>query len=318
MIRRLLVVVFAALAASAARAERVSRCPEGSRPVRLANSTHWACAATDGTLPSTQGCAQGYEEAAVRGEELARLCVLEEIVVSGRRDVCPPGERAAALADARGDIVCEKARPASALSCPSGTRARPTPGALRPFRCVPARAARDSLEDAATRPTRSAANVLDAISGAVTAPAGRSFASINGYLRRNVAGEPAFDYPKGWGLTDGWRDRPATLMIFFNAHAGRPIQLSISRHRASDPNYEPIDSAVEKEKAWRGAREEGRRTVDGASARVLRARAESDTAFVPAAGGYYVISYSAPEPAYAANHAAFERLLRSFKAAERR
>ena len=245
---------------------------------------------------------------------------------------CPQGTERVMTGDPYNPFRCaeKKRHPRSLLNligpaastaaphCPLGAHPVMTPGMLRPYRCVmgKARSAEPAPGDADDAP------VLVPTEGKSTGrrKSDMSRLTAKSYGRFSVPGEIAFEYPKAWHITDGWKDSPPAIYIVFDAgRGGKPVSLTVTLAEPGGPGYQNMDLAMLKEREWQDAvLEPGRVKVDGKPTRLLAVKGSSRSAYVDAGGGrYFTLNYSAPGDLYEAYQPAFERLLRTFRAAAR-
>jgi hypothetical protein len=182
--------------------------------------------------------------------------------------------------------------------CPQGFRVVETGGPLK-FRCVAERAG--SVDKVLTAPEPEAGSRSEA---AAEAPSQEYQSFRSPGLRADV--------PRGWARTDAWSDEVPTLFLELGGRRrGKPVSMTVSRFSPGQPEYEPLDAALAKEREYQGSRETAGRRVAGLPARLTLA-GESRCAYVDAGGGvYYVLTYSAPKELFKTWEPAFERLLSS-------
>ena len=189
---------------------------------------------------------------------------------------------------------------------------------LRPYRCVmgKAQSAEPEPGDADGAP------VLVPTQGKSTGSRKAVTAKLTAksYDRFAVSGEVSFEFPKAWHITDAWKDSPPAIYIVFDAdRGGKPVSLTMTLAEPGSPGYQDMALAMLKEREWQDAvPEPGRIRVDGKPTRLLTVKDSSRSAYVDAGGGrYFTLNYSAPGDLYEAYQPAFERLLRTFRAAAR-
>lgn len=124
----------------------------------------------------------------------------------------------------------------------------------------------------------------------------------------------ALAVPRGWHVTDAWKDEIPTLYVELDERRGKPVTMLVSRLAPGQAGYEPMDSAIAKEKEYQGARETTARKVSGFDARQTVVEGESRTVYADAGdGAYYLFSFTAPKDSYPVYEPAFQRLLSSAK-----
>lgn len=225
---------------------------------------------------------------------------------------CPRGTHQAEDGAMRGKCVMDRPGDAKAYEEPSAR-----PGGGRKLQRVggtedPEQAAADApappassgakpfLENVLTPETPKAKNAAPAVS---------SPGEYETYRAHGVR----FDVPRGWHVTDGWKDEVPTFQVEHDPKKrGKPVTMLLSRVAPGQPGYEPLAEALSKEKEYHGAQEGAARKVAGLPARQVVVTGESRTVFVEAGGGaYYTFSYAAPKDLFKLFDPAFERLLSS-------
>lgn len=288
----------------------MERCPEGSRPLRTADPKEpWTCALTAERHRDARECPPGAHPVVGTDPYNPFHCALSDVRLVPARGACPPGQSAVPSADPGKEYECEGAMRAPA--CPKNTRPVPTPGRLTPFRCVaePARARPPS--GGRCPPGTRKVRTENPFAPLQCAPQARAGAA--GYSDYAVRGQLRLRYPSSWALSDAWKESPPSLYILWIPPTdGPPAALTVSRHRRGATEYEPMEIAMEKEKRWRAARSEEGAPVAGLPALHLAVPGESKSAFVRAADGYFVLSYSAPGELFERWLPAYRTLLESF------
>lgn len=182
--------------------------------------------------------------------------------------------------------------------CPQGFRVVETGGPLK-FRCVAERAG-------------SVDRVLTAPESSHEPREQPSAQAPSDYQIFRSAGLKA-EVPRGWALTDAWRDEVPTLFLELgDRRKGKPVAMTVSRFSPEQRDYESLDEALAKEREYQGSRETAGRKIGGRPARQMLVLGENRSAYVDAgAGVYYVLTYSAPQELFKTWEPAFERLLSS-------
>ena len=134
-----------------------------------------------------------------------------------------------------------------------------------------------------------------------------------------VQGAVGFDVPRGWRVTDGWKDaEPSVYVTADRGRDGRPVSLSVSRLRRGQPGFVDLETRVWQEEDWRSAKELGRASEGGRMTVHLETAGESRLTLVTADEGYFAIAYGAPGDLYKRYLPAFERLIKTFRNLEGR
>ncbi|MFH1724123.1 MAG: hypothetical protein ABII00_05810 [Elusimicrobiota bacterium] len=340
------------LPAPRAAAKSAARCPEATRPIRTVDPLHpWACVLNDERYRDGIECPAGSRPITTVDTFEPFKCAVNGVELVVPRGICPPRQHAIPTADPTKDYECEKVGDnfRSGPRCPKGTRPVPTPDALRPFRCVagkkavdpeptaePDFGARGAKRDPKGRPARRERAPLP--TGPTRPKAGRCPEGAKKVLTENpfapvqclpktskrpqrmrfekyrTAHEIAFQYPKDWHLTDAWRDEEPSIYILLGSQQdGRPVSLSITRHRRGDAGFLTLESRIWREQDWHGSKETGRAEIAGLPAVRLAVERESEMAFVETSDGYYVLAYSAPAELFDRYAPAYHRLLKTFR-----
>lgn len=330
---------------SAAAARGVSRCPRESRPVRTVDPLHpWACVLADERYRDGIECPTGTHSITTSDQYDPFKCALTGLVLLPPRGICPPGHQPIPTADPDKEYDCEKVGKGfkGGPRCPRGTRPLPTPGALRPFRCVPGSSARES-EPSATpnfrkRKKRSRGKKGTRKKGKSVPKDGKCPKGMRKlytenpfepvqcvrkapkrpkrlrYKKYRVGGELSFQYPDGWDLEDAWRDEePAIYLLLDTKRDGRPVSLSIAKHLRGSEDFLSLESRIWQEKDWHGARETGRKKVASRPTVHMSVSGHSEMAFVDIYNGYLVVSFTAPEDLYDSYLPAYRRMLDSLR-----
>lgn len=224
--------------------------------------------------------------------------------------------------------------------CPSGFHPVMTPDRLQPYRCVPkSRASADpdaeGLEETAPSPAAAPkrgvtigreveaktcpegtrqVKVEDPFDPVRCIPVGKTKAPAS-YKRYSVPGELSFEFPRGWHLTDGWKDEVPTLYVLFDlGDGGQKVALSVTRNAPGQEGFVPLDKHLVREREWQGAQELGQAPVAGRKARMTEVSGQSRSAYLEdGQGGYYAIGYSAPTLSFEAYLPVYQKLLASFR-----
>ncbi|TBR17110.1 hypothetical protein EPO15_17655 [bacterium] len=337
----------ALLAAGAAwAAQNVSHCPEGSRPSRtLEQRRPWACVLDSERYQDGVDCPAGTRAVTTPEAASPFKCAREDVTLTAPRGICPPGETAIPSDDPDKPYACEPVGKSfmGGPRCPKGTRPVPTPGQMQSFRCTaepkgadPAPAARP---DFAPPPGKEKAVVKPAAPGKpVNCPQGtrrvvtenpfepvqclpeeESDAKPLAYRPFKVSGAVSFDVPRGWNVTDAWKDaEPAVYVMADRGRDGRPVSLTVTRSRRGQAGYVDLETRIWQEEDWHAAKEVSRSREGGRLSIHLEAPGESRLTLVSAPDGYFALSYGAPAELYPRYLPAFERLVKSFKSLEGR
>ena len=133
------------------------------------------------------------------------------------------------------------------------------------------------------------------------------------YKRYTIPSRIRFLYPRGWNLIDAWQDDvPSVYIRLEKPWGGKLPSLSISWYPRGR-SKETMQTMIQKERKWRKAKEVRGAKVSKLPTVHLSAAKESRLAFVKAKGGYFVLSYSAPEDMFARFLPAYRKLLKSFQ-----
>jgi hypothetical protein len=332
-----LFLVWAGLVAPAS-AEVVTRCPKKTVAIQTADSrTPWACILPGEKYSTGVNCPRGYEAITTTNPYDPFKCAKKGITLAAPRGMCPPGHRPVPTSDPEKDYECKKIGKGflTGPRCPRGTQPVPTPGALKPFRCVRRERASATEPTAApnfgkkrtkkkrgpvkgrcprgTRKVRTE-NPFDPIQCIPTGKRKRTHAK----RRFRKKGQIYFEYSADWNLTDAWKDEiPSAYLLKNSGSDGRPISITVSRHRRRQKDYQTMQVGIRREKDWHHAQDSGQGTVGGLPAFFLNVPGEADTAFVQTGDGYYVISFSSPKFMYKEASVAYRRILKSFKHLEK-
>lgn len=335
-----------AAAGAAWGAQTVSHCPEGSRPSRtLEQRRPWACVLDSERYQDGVDCPAGTRPVTTPQAASPFKCAREDVVLAAPRGICPPGETAIPSDDPDKPYACEPVGQSflGGPRCPKGTRPVPTPGALQAFKCTaepkggdPAPKARPDFspppgkEKPAAKPPAGAKpvscpkgtrrvvteNPFEPVQCLAEEPAA---AAPLAYRPFKVPGAVAFDVPRGWNVTDAWKDaEPAVYVMADRGRDGRPVSLTVTRLRRGRPGYVDLETRIWQEEDWHAAKEIGRTSDGGRLSIHLEAPGESRLSLVSAPDGYFALAYGAPSELYGLYLPAFERLLKSFRILEGR
>jgi len=136
------------------------------------------------------------------------------------------------------------------------------------------------------------------------------------YTRFAIPGAVSFEFPRGWHLTDGWKDEPPTIYVALGAQGnGKPVAMTVTAAEPGQAGYQSMELAILKEKEWQGAvPEKATGRVAGLKARFVTVAGVSRSAYVDQGDGRYLtLNYSAPGDLYKAYLPAFQRLLKSLR-----
>lgn len=238
-------------------------------------------------------------------------------------DSCPPGTSRLATDDPLEPFRCvaagEEARPflpkmgsfRSPPQCPKGTVPVATPGQIQRYRCA---AKPRSVEEPelAPKPARETSPRL-------AARGASPLESSGGFQRYDVRGEFEVDYPKGWHVTDGWKDEIPTLYFELDTgRQGKQVTLVVSKIVKGQYGYLDLETAIAKEKEWQNAVEKPVEKIGGLPARLLSVSHESLSGYVRLGpDAYYTLTYSAPEDLFETFEPAYQRMLDSFRTLRR-
>jgi len=342
--RIILYAAFAAAAAAPVRAEFVSRCPPGTTPVETADGgSPWSCILKDLRYQEGIECPKGFRPVTTTNPLDPFKCGKTGIQLLNPRGICPPGHRVMPNSNPKKDFECEKIKKGfrRGPGCPRGYQPVPTPGGLKPFRCIrrekPTTVSPDAVPDftqekPAPKESNSADRKKTCPKGTVKIFTENPFDPVqcvrkkkskwraSDYIPYLKNPEVTFSYPKNWHLTDAWDDKelPSIYMVADTDRDGRPVTLSVSRHLEGENGYQSVQEAIEKEKKWHGANEDGKGTVGGLPAVFMRVKYEARTAFVNFGSGYYTIAFSSSEELFDAYVPAYRKLLETFRRRARR
>jgi len=137
--------------------------------------------------------------------------------------------------------------------------------------------------------------------------------------RYSIPGEITFAFPRGWHLTDAWKDAPPTVYVVYDTgRGGKQVTLTVTLAGKGQAGYQEMNLAILKEREWQGAVEDGRGSVGGLPARFVGVPGSSRSAYIAQGEDrYFTLTYSAPAELYAAYLPAFKRLLDTFRAGPR-
>lgn len=228
--------------------------------------------------------------------------------------------------------------------CPSGFHPVMTPDRLQPYRCVPKSRASaepdaEGLDEAPVAPAAApkrgvtigreveaktcpegtkTVRVEDPFDPVRCVPIGKAKAP-GSFKRYTVPGELSFEFPRGWHVTDGWKDEVPTLYVLFDlGDGGQKVALSVTRNAPAQDGFVPLDKHLVREREWQGAQELPRATVAGRKARVSEVAGQSRSAYLEdGQGGYYALGYSAPPLSFETYLPVYQKLLSSFRLEER-
>jgi hypothetical protein len=115
-------------------------------------------------------------------------------------------------------------------------------------------------------------------------------------------------------MDDAWNEEASSVYFRFDPRKdGRPVTLTLSRRRRSEPGYTDMRAAVAKEKEWRQALEESGAEVAGRPTVRLFIKGESKTAFIETSEGYLTAAYSAPPDLFERYLPVYKRMLQSLR-----
>ncbi|MBI5597251.1 MAG: hypothetical protein HY928_14250 [Elusimicrobia bacterium] len=332
-------------AGAAWAAAPVSHCPDGSRPSRTVDARRpWACVLTSERYRDGHECPSGSHAVTTTDVNSPFKCGVDGVVLAVPRGICPPGNQAVPSTDPEKPYECEAVGKGfmGGPRCPRGTRPVPTPGALQSFKCVSGPGPADPLPaatpsfDAEAKPVRPAAKEAPPKGGAcpkgtrriVTenpfepvqcVPEDDALPKRFAYKAFKRSGALSFEYPVGWNLTDGWTDaEPAVYIMADRGRDGRPVSLSIMRHRRSSPGYVEIETRVWQEEDWHQAKELDRSREGGLVTIHLELGGEGRLSLIGVRDGYFALAYGAPADLYKGYLPAYERLLKTFRNLETR
>lgn len=322
-----------------AGARYVTRCPRGTMPVRTADArTPWACIHKGVRYRDGIGCPKGYQPVTTTNQYDPFKCAIVGVELRSPRGVCPPGHKVIPTSNPKRDYDCEKVRKGfrGGPRCPRGTRPMPTPGALKPFRCVRRSKASEiepyAVPDFGSRRTKKKPKAVKP--GKKGCPKGTTLVRTENpfdpvqcvskkltklkkasYTRFRIKGRLTFQYPKAWNLTNAWDDDeiPTIYLASSSGGAQRPISLTVSLQRRGTPSYTEMKTMIRREKEWHGAQVVGEGTLRGLPATYLLTEGETKTAFLEVPDGYYMITYNAPLRLFQQYVPAYEKLLKSFR-----
>lgn len=333
-------------AAAAWGAAPVTHCPDGSRPTRTVDAKRpWACVLTSERYQDGMDCPAGTRSVTTADAASPFKCAREDVTLAVPRGICPPGQTAVPSEDPDREYACEPFGRSfmGGARCPKGTRPVPTPGALAAFKCTaepkgadPAPAARTALDRPVERPAeeplepgrdaRKPGKGGSCPKGTHKVVTENMFEPVQclpdddgpsvplAYRPFRIPAQVAFDVPRGWNLTDGWKDaEPGVYLMPDRGRDGRPVSLAVTRHRRAAPGYVDVDTRVWQEEDWHSAREVGRTRDAGRMTVHLEVPGESRLTLITARDGYYAVSYGAPAELFPRYLPAFERLLKTFK-----
>lgn len=327
----------AAFAVPASAVQAVTRCPVGTKPMRTPDSREpWVCAVADERYREGVECPRGSRAVTVSDPLDPFKCALSDVRLTPPTGACPPGHHAVPTSAEDKDYECERIQAGfrTGPQCPRGYVPIPTPGQMKPFKCV---AASPKVLEPVAEPDFAPATGTARTPKAVRCPAGTQrrytedpFAPVEcvskdssapkapgaaDYRRYRVVGELSFESPKtGWHLDDTWRDETASIYLRLDMQRdGRPITVTLSRHRRSEPGYVDMKTAAWREKEWRGAVEEGREEVSGRPALHVGVKDEAKTAFIRLEDGYLAVSYAAPSDLFERYLPVYLRILKSLR-----
>ncbi len=331
-----------AAAAACWAASGVSHCPEGSRPVRTVDSKRpWACALTSERYQDGMDCPAGTLAVTTPDTNSPFKCAVEGVTLQIPRGICPPGNQAVPTTDPDKEYGCEPMGQGfhSGPRCPKGSRPVPTPGAMQSFKCVTTPPPADPLPtatpafDVPPKKTRAeAAREAGPLKGGTCPKGTRRVVTENPfepvqclpddgaapkafkYRAFRLPGALAFEYPKDWDLTDAWKDEePAIYIRPGHSRDGRPVSLSVIRHRRSAAGYVDLETRIWQDEDWHSFKEIAR-TRDGGRLTVhLESPEGARLSLVGADDGYFELAYGAPEDLYKGFLPAFERLAVTFR-----
>ncbi|MFH2204084.1 MAG: hypothetical protein ABIJ96_13270 [Elusimicrobiota bacterium] len=318
----------------------VKRCPRGTVPVRTADARMpWSCIIEGERYQSGIDCPQGFRPVTTTDPLDPFRCGKTDIQLKVPRGICPPGHRVIPTNDPDRDYDCERIKKGfdSGPRCPRGTIPVPTPGALRPFRCVrreksaateplaapdfgPQQNKKERSGD--VKPTKEGCpksmrlvrteNPFDPVK---CVPRKREPVRHGSSQVFRIRGQISFLYPKKWHLTNAWKDEdvPTIFLAADTGGDGRPVSITISRQRRGSPSYIDLATTIQREKEWHNAVEKDSGEIAGLPAKFLIVPNESKTAFLTIPDGYYAIAFSAAPDQYDSYADVYDKLLESFK-----
>lgn len=334
-----------AAAGAAWAAQTVTHCPEGSRPSRtLEQRRPWACVLDGERYQDGVDCPAGTRSVTTDEAASPFKCAREDVVLTAPRGICPPGETAVPSDDEAKPYACEPVGRGflGGPRCPKGTRPVPTPGSLQAFKCTaepkgadPAPAARPDFApppEKAKPPARTPApkggacpkgtrrvvteNPFEPVQ---CLPEEETSAAPLSFRPFKIAGAVSFDVPRGWNVSDGWKDAEPTVHAMADrGRDGRPVSLTVTRLRRGQSGYVDLETRIWQEEDWHAAKEIGRSREGGRLSVHLEAPGESRLTLVTADDGYFAIAYGAPPELYPRYLPAFERAVKSFRNLEGR
>lgn len=339
----------AVLGAGEARAAApVTHCPEASRPSRTVDARRpWVCVLTSERYQDGHDCPSGTRSVTTNDVNSPFKCALDSVILAAPRGICPPGNQAVPSLDPDKTHDCEPVGKGfmGGPRCPRGTRPVPTPGALQSFKCVSGPAPADPLpaaepsfsEEPAPVKPKAQGGKASVRPGAACPKGTRRIVTENpfepvqcvpeedtrprrfAYKAFRRSGALAFEYPADWNLTDAWSDaEPAIYMMADRGRDGRPVSLSVTRHRKASAGYVEMETRVWQEEDWHQAKEIGR-SRDGSSLVIhLDMGGEGRLSLIGVRDGYFALAFGAPADLSAGYLPAFERLLKTFKNLETR
>lgn len=343
----LLLTAFAAVMGAAASwaAAPVTHCPEGTRPSRTVDARRpWACVLTSERYQDGHDCPSGSRAVTTTDVNSPFKCAMDGVVLAVPRGICPPGNQAVPSIDPEKPYECEAVGKGfmGGPRCPRGSRPVPTPGALQSFKCVSGPGPADPLPEAKPsfdeKPEPKPKAQKPSARGGGACPKGtRRIVTENpfepvqcvpgddarprrfSYKAFRRSGAVSFEYPADWNLTDAWGDaEPAVYIMADRGRDGRPVSLSVMRHRRASQGYVDMETRVWQEEDWHQAKEVSR-TRDGANVAIhLELGGEGRLSLIGVRDGYFALAYGAPSDLYQSYLPAFERLLKTFRNLETR
>ena len=330
------------LCSPASAFKTITRCPEGSKPMRSPDPRWpWVCVLTDERYRDGIECPPGSQAVTLFDPHDPFKCAVSNVKLIPPKGACPPGHQAVPAEEgSEQGYDCEKIQSQgfkSGPQCPRGYKPLPTPGQLRPFRCEadpsqnsePAADPDFGVEDGRNRARtpqplkcgpgtekRATENPFNPFE-CVPKDKEKALPKVpknSDYRRYRMPGELSFEYPKGWSLTDAWRDEvPSVFLQLDLKRDGRPVMIPLPRQRAGAPGFVELKTAVFREKEWHGAKDAKGIDVSGLLTSHVSVQGEARTAFVRVPDGYFTLSYGAPADLFERYLPVYERLLKTFR-----
>lgn len=327
------------LAAPAAAVKTVSRCPEGSKPMRSPDPRWpWVCVLTDERYRDGIECPPGSHPVTLSDPHDPFKCAVSGIKLVAPKGACPPGHQAVPAGhESEQGYECEKVQGfKSGPTCPRGYKPLPTPGQLRPFRCEPDPSQKEPAADpdfgvddgrskartpqplkcgpgTEKRATENPFNPFECVPKDKEKALPKAPRNSD-YRRYRMPGELSFEYPRDWSLTDAWRDETPTFFLQLDLKRdGRPVMINLTRQREGTPGFVELKTALWREKEWHEAKDVKGPDVSALMTTHLAVEGESRSAFVKVPDGYFTLSYGAPADLFERYLPVYERLLKTFR-----